>query len=134
MIKFLALIASAALLTCTGAETPDQKKATHLDAPAAAKLLADKSPEEKPIVLDIRTPLEFKAKRIAKSRNIDFVARSFEAELAKLDKSKPYLVLCQSGSRSQRALATFQKLGFTRIYHLDGGILAWIAADLPVTP
>ena len=132
MIKLTALIASATLLTCTGAETPDKQGATHVDAPAAAKLLAVKEPEKKPIVLDVRTPLEFKAQRIAKSKNIDFVADSFATELAKLDKSKPYLVLCHSGSRSQRALATFKKLGFTRIYHLDGGLLAWIEEDLPV--
>ena len=134
MIKTLVFFTSIALLAGATAETPQKKQAiVDVQAPAAAKLLADKKAQKQEVViLDVRTPREFKAVRIANSKNIDFVADSFEAKLAKLDKDKAYLVLCQSGARSRQSLAMFKKLGFTEIYHLDGGIMAWIGDDLPV--
>lgn len=100
----------------------------HADAKAAAKLVT----EPGVIVLDVRTPKEFAQGHIAKARNIDFNASTFESALSKLDRGTPYVVHCASGKRSTAALATFQRLGFTKVTHLDGGFKAWQAAGLPV--
>ena len=134
MIKILMLATFFALLTGAGASPPTPTKVvTNVDPGAAAKLVTVKVPEKQAvIILDVRTPREFRGVRITKSKNINFVGDTFEEDLAKLDKHKPYLVLCQSGYRSQQSLAAFKKLGFTKIYHLDGGILAWIKHGLPV--
>ena len=83
-------------------------------------------------MLDVRTPDEYKGGHIAGAKNIDFTENSFEGEVARLDKSKPYLVHCASGHRSTNSLATFKKLGFQSVYHLDGGLKAWEAAGKPV--
>ena len=42
-------------------------------------------------------------------------------------------VQCRSGARSALAAATLADLGYTRVAHLDGGILAWAAAGRPMT-
>ena len=42
------------------------------------------------------------------------------------------VVHCRSGKRGEQALATLQSLGFTQLQNLEGGILAWKAAGLPV--
>lgn len=102
---------------------------THADAREAAKLVAEK----KPAVLDIRTPREFAAGRIPGAVNIDFNAANFTRQLEKLDKDKPYLLHCATGRRSTRALPQFEKLGFKRIIHLDGGIKAWEKAGHATT-
>jgi len=39
---------------------------------------------------------------------------------------------CASGGRSALAADVLQGLGYTRVAHLDGGLKAWQAADLPV--
>ena len=56
----------------------------------------------------------------------------YEYQLAKLDKTQPTLVHCQAGGRSTRALATFEKLGFTHLIHLDEGFGGWEKAGKPV--
>ncbi|MGE9266964.1 MAG: rhodanese-like domain-containing protein [Verrucomicrobiales bacterium] len=117
----------AALLLSTFAPAAE-KAVTHLDAPAARKLLAadqKKPAAEQVTILDLRTPEEFKEGHLKGARNIDFLGDDFEKELAKLDRKKTYLVHCQSGGRSSMALETFQKLGFQHLIHLDGGYAEW---------
>ena len=112
----------------SGAETEKQNTpvletmVTHVDAAAATMLLAG---GENPTVLDVRTPEEFAEGHIEGAVNVDFKAEDFAGQAAKLDKSKPYLVHCRSGKRSTASLEVFKELGFSQIYHLDGGYLAW---------
>jgi len=100
----------------------------HVDAMQAQKLIAEK----KVIVLDLRTPNEFRTGRIAGATNIDFTATDFEARIDRLDTNKTYLVHCASGGRSTHSLPVFQKHHFNAIYHLDGGIKGWAKAGLPL--
>jgi rhodanese-related sulfurtransferase len=39
---------------------------------------------------------------------------------------------CKSGGRSALAAATLADMGYTRVAHLDGGIVAWQQAGRPV--
>jgi len=99
----------------------------HVDAKQAEKLVS----EHKVIVLDIRTPEEFKSGHIAGATNVDFNAPDFEETINSLSKTNAYLVHCAVGGRSTRSLKLFVKHQFESIYHLDGGIEAWEKADLP---
>jgi phage shock protein E len=110
------------------AASPTEPPVRHVNVEQAQKLIADK----KVVVLDIRTPEEFKVGRIAGSTNINFHATDFEQQLAALDKSKTYLVHCASGNRSTQALPLFKKLQFQSLCHLDGGFKSWEKAGLPV--
>ena len=101
----------------------------HVDAKGAAELLAS---EEKPVVLDVRTPEEYAEGHIEGSTMIDFKAPDFEAKVAELDRDQTYLIHCRSGRRSSDALPTLKKLGFKHIVHLDGGFNAWSEAGEPV--
>jgi rhodanese-related sulfurtransferase len=100
----------------------------HVGPNEAQKLIAEK----KVIVLDLRTPGEFKTVHIAGATNIDFLASDFEARIEQLDTNKSYLVHCASGGRSTRSLPVLHKHNFELLYHLDGGIKAWEKAGLPV--
>lgn len=82
--------------------------------------------------IDVRTPAEFSGGHIPGATNIDFVSEGFASELAKLDRSKTYVVHCAAGGRSTQSLAVFARLGFKNIVHLDGGISGWIAAGQPI--
>lgn len=100
------------------------------DATASQELLAE--PPAGLVVLDIRTPEEFAGGRIAGSSNLDFYEPDFAASLDTLDKDLPYFVYCRSGNRSSQAIETMRDLGFTEVYELDGGIVQWAEAGLPV--
>lgn len=94
----------------------------HVDAAAGAELLAA-DPEIVP--LDVRTQPEIDAGHLENAVFCDFKADDFAAKLGELDRSKAYLVYCAVGGRSKMALSTLKELGFTRVYHLDGGMTAW---------
>lgn len=42
------------------------------------------------------------------------------------------IVHCKSGARSALAAATLADMGYTRVAHLDGGIVGWREAGQPV--
>lgn len=84
------------------------------------------------VVLDIRTPAEFKSGHIPGAVNIDFYNKNFEADLSKLDKNAQYFVYCRTGNRSSSALKLMHKLGFTKVWHLYKGIVDWKGAGLPI--
>jgi rhodanese-related sulfurtransferase len=94
----------------------------------AEKLIADK----KVVVLDVRTAAEFAAGHLKGATNLDFYDKDFEAKLAKLDKTQPYLVNCAVGGRSARACNAMSKLDFKSVFDLKGGIAAWEKAGKPV--
>lgn len=106
----------------------------HADAAGAKKLIDDSAAKKdgKVVVLDIRTPDEFKGGHIAGAVNVDFKEKDFADKVAKLDKDKTYVVHCQSGGRSTKSLEIFKKLGFKAIVHLDNGFGGWEKAGLPV--
>lgn len=98
-------------------------------AEADRKLKAD----EKIVIIDVRTPAEFKRGHLSEAQNINVKNENFKDQIGKLDRDTTYLLHCLSGVRSARALATFKKLGFKNILHLTPGYLGWQKAKLPVT-
>ncbi|MFC4991747.1 rhodanese-like domain-containing protein [Rubritalea tangerina] len=100
-----------------------------VSAKQAAALLKSKNP---PQVIDVRTKGEHGSGHLKNAVVIDVKDKGFEAQLAKLDKKKPYLVHCRSGGRSGKAMAVFKKLGFEKIYHMNKGMLSWEKEGLPV--
>ncbi len=53
-------------------------------------------------------------------------------EANKIDKNKPVIIMCRSGKRSAAAIMQLEQRGFTNLYNLKGGILAW-AEDIDPT-
>lgn len=88
---------------------------------------------KKPVVIDVRRPEEYAAGHLEAAKlQLDYYAPDFKEQLAKLDKSVPYLIYCRSGHRSGLALGIMKDLGFTDVHDIEGGITAWTAAGLPV--
>ena len=85
------------------------------------------------IVLDVRTPAEFAQVRIPGAINIDFYGPTLQAELSQLDSQAPVLLYCRSGARSGNLQPVLADLGFTDVVDVEGGIIAWANADLPMT-
>lgn len=48
------------------------------------------------------------------------------------DPNAPLLLVCRSGGRSGRAAVALAQAGFSHVYNLVGGMLAWNGAGLPV--
>ena len=81
-------------------------------------------------LIDVRTPEEYANSKIGDALNLNYYDSDFEAQLKKLDTNKPLFVYCKSGGRSSGAVAQILDLGFTEVYELQGGIMAWERAKL----
>ena len=84
------------------------------------------------ITLDVRTPIEFGEGHIEGARLIDFQSGNFENEIAALDKNATYAVYCRSGNRSGQAVKVMQDAGFTNVFNMNGGVIDWANAGLPL--
>ena len=102
----------------------------HINADEASLALKKK---QSPLVLDIRTPFEYNGGRIKGAKLLNYYDKNFKEGLDKLDKTKPVIVHCRSGGRSNDSLPVFKELGFQNVFHLDGGILAWEKAGYALT-
>lgn len=82
--------------------------------------------------LDVRTPEEFAKNRIKGAINlpVDQVEKNILSVI--LDKKKKVFVYCLSASRSAHAVSIMKKLGYTDVYNLTSGLLAWRVKKYPL--
>lgn len=88
---------------------------------------------EEAIVVDIRPMNDFTKGHIINALNIP--ANGLKNQLQQLEKhkSKPVIVACRSGAQSNAACKQLRNAGFEKVYNLQGGMLAWENASLPVS-
>lgn len=72
------------------------------------------------VFVDVRTPSEYKGRKIAQFENIPLGSK-----LDKLPKDKEIVVICQSGMRSSNACKQLKKLGYEKVTNVRGGMSAW---------
>lgn len=84
------------------------------------------------IIIDVRTPEEFATGYINGASNINVNDKNFKDHVSLLDKNTPVYVYCKGGLRSATAATALQELGFTTVYDLKGGIMAWTNQELPL--
>ena len=97
----------------------------------AFELINNNDSNTKLVILDVRSPEEFFEEHIENAENLDYNSKNFKIKVNELDKNKKYLVYCHSGMRSSRAIITMEKLGFTDIKNISGGIRKWKGNGLP---
>ena len=84
------------------------------------------------VVLDVRTPEEFREGHLSAAVNIDVDDDGFDKKVESLDRNKTYFVYCKAGVRSERAAKKMKEKGFKKVVSLKGGIEEWKDAGLPV--
>lgn len=87
---------------------------------------------EKAVVIDVCEPAEFAAGHVVGAKNIPLGELEGKLVGAVKNKKLPLILVCQSGARSARAVATAKGLGFEQAHSLGGGLAAWRTANLPV--
>jgi rhodanese-related sulfurtransferase len=90
--------------------------------------LAEQQRSGRVTIVDVREPMEFVGGSIPGSRNIPL------AQIGKVPlPAAPLVLVCQSGARSERGVATLRSRGHhDGLADLEGGLLAWQAAQLPL--
>ena len=81
-------------------------------------------------VIDVREFSEFDSERVADAQFMPF--SNFEKHAEEIDHSKPVYLMCRSGNRAKQAAERLAKKGFTNVHVVEGGMVAWSEAGLPV--
>lgn len=86
---------------------------------------------EQLLLVDTREDNEWQAGRIRGAIHIGkgVIERDIEAKIP--DKTREIILYCGGGYRSALAAEALQKMGYTNVVSMDGGIRAWRAAGLP---
>ncbi len=99
-----------------------------LTAAAAVQMIN----REKAVVVDVCEADEFAAGHVGGAKHIPLNELEDKLPTAVKNKALPLILVCQSGARANRALATAKKLGYDNAQALAGGLTAWKAANLPL--
>ena len=95
----------------------------------AAALL--QNPPEGLIIVDVRTPAEFREGHLPGAVNMDYFGGPFETQIQSLPKTAPVLLYCRTGNRSGSAYDVMTKAGIGNILHMNEGITKWQQLGLP---
>lgn len=92
--------------------------------------LSEKMASGDGVVVDVRTPSEYRGVHYHGSRNIPM--ETITQHVDELKSHKTVYVSCNSGGRSKMAIEDLGLHGLTNLVNVEGGIQAWIKAGLPV--
>jgi rhodanese-related sulfurtransferase len=85
------------------------------------------------LVVDLRAKESFDAGHIGDARNIPATALTTQVDTLNKWRDKTVITYDDSGNGGATAARTLTKLGFTKVFNLEGGINAWLKDNLPLT-
>jgi len=89
--------------------------------------------KEDALILDVRTEGEYSEGYILNSKHIPLGLLDSGVNQLASHKDHPIIICCRTGNRSRQAAVILKKHGFGTIFQLQGGIMAWQSANLPLT-
>ncbi|HET6228355.1 MAG TPA: rhodanese-like domain-containing protein [Bacteroidia bacterium] len=123
------LIALVFSSLCIKAQTTNSAVISNVSSEEFSKMI---NTDKTAIIIDLRTDKEIEKGFIAGAIQIDYLGKTFDNQIAALDKEKTYFVYCQSGGRSSDAAAYMEKQGFKKIINLEKGFSDWKQKGFPI--
>ncbi|SBT39292.1 rhodanese-like domain-containing protein [Micromonospora auratinigra] len=109
--------------------TSETTRPATLDAATLRELIdAGRAPR----LLDVRTPAEFETVHIPGAYNVPLDLLKEHREELRHHLDEDVVLICRSGARASRAEQSLAGVGLPHLKVLDGGMLAWQAAQAPV--
>ena len=81
-------------------------------------------------VIDVRKPAEFKRGHIAGS--VNYPADHIQNVLKELDRTRPVILIDQTGAGSRPVAKLLRGVGFAEVYILETGLIGWLKEKLPL--
>jgi rhodanese-related sulfurtransferase len=85
------------------------------------------------LVIDLRSKELYDAGHIVDARNVPAADLESQADSLKKWRDKNVITYCDSGTNGASAARSLIKLGFTKVFNLQGGLNAWVKDNLPLT-
>ncbi len=129
LLLFAALFVVLVLLI--KAELDHQANKGLLVSPASAIRLINN--HDNALIIDIRAAAEYKKGHIKGAKNVQLSEFASSIEAYSEHKKNPVLIYCNSGSTTGRVIKLLKKAGFEKINNLEGGVMAWKEANMPLS-
>jgi rhodanese-related sulfurtransferase len=137
MNKFILSVFAIVLTLSSCSSDKSNSQSTEQTATSAtvvnlsAKEFSEKSPSG--TILDVRTPGEVAQGKIDGAVVIDFYQSDFLDQVSKISKDQEIYIYCAVGARSEEAARMLLQQGYTKVYHLQGGIQSWYQSGFPIS-
>lgn len=134
-MKLISIFALMAVLFISSCSSEKSSKGSIEESTASVhnlspKEFAKKSPNG--VILDVRTPQEVAQGKLANAVVLDYYQANFLDKALEIPKDKEIYIYCAVGARSLEAAQLLTQQGYTKVYHLQGGIQAWYQNGLPI--
>ena len=132
------LLLSAGILIFSSCESKKENSEVATSAQSTSVAVINLKPNEfqekssNGILIDVRTREEIAEGKIVGALELDYFLPSFQSEVEKLSKDEEIYIYCAVGARSREAAEMLIQQGFTKVYHLSGGIQSWARAGMPI--
>ena len=84
------------------------------------------------LVIDLRSKELYDAGHIVDARNVPVAELESQADALKKWRDRSVITYCDSGANGAGAARSLMKLGFTKVFNLQGGLNAWVKDNLPL--
>jgi rhodanese-related sulfurtransferase len=123
--KYFQLSFMILLMGCAVAKA-DMGETESISPKEASAMYADK----KAVIVDVREDSEWNEQHIPGTIHIPLAQLSERLSELKQYKDSTVITQCKTGGRSAKALDELKSAGFSKVYNMDGGIMAWNKAGL----
>jgi rhodanese-related sulfurtransferase len=125
---FLASAAVLAAMVVLGFELRARVQAfAALSASQAVRLM-----NQGALVIDLRSRQLYDAGHIVDSRNVPMPELESQADALKKWRERNVITYCDTGADGASAARSLTKLGFTKVFNLQGGLNGWVKYNLPL--
>lgn len=80
-------------------------------------------------VIDVRQMQEIAGGTVPKAEPLPL--HTLPAKVHELSRDEKLVMVCRSGARSAQACLFLQQQGFSNVYNLRGGMMAWVQGGFP---
>jgi rhodanese-related sulfurtransferase len=129
-------------LSSTACQSPSSSEAsqasTETSSTAAGSSVVTLAVQEfatqssKGTILDVRTAGEVAQGKIEGALVIDYYSPTFLDQVSQISKDQELYLYCAVGARSEEAARLLVQQGYTKVYHLQGGIQGWSQEGMAV--
>jgi rhodanese-related sulfurtransferase len=123
--KYFRLSFMILLMGCAVAKA-DMGEIESISPKEASAMYADK----KAVIVDVREDSEWNEQHIPGAIHIPLAQLNERLSELKQYKDSTVITQCKTGGRSAKALNELKSAGFSKVYNMEGGIMAWDKAGL----
>lgn len=76
-------------------------------------------------IIDVRLKEDYNREKIEGALNIFFGDYDFDEQVDEFPKDNKYIIYCQVGVGSLKAIGIMEDLGFKDLYNMSGGLKKW---------